>query len=177
MAATIIVAERSLVCRVAGLEASGRVVTVPRERRRGRWSPLVADEVVDALEAAGPGAVVLARPVAVDIDAAALPGLARVLGREVVQLPADGDRAAWVIAVAVHVEAGDTADTVRTLQSVAGLAAAARQGQDGYLPAGARPGLVLRWARRSWRPCAHCGGGGCAGTPCGRCGGPIAVAA
>lgn len=178
----VVVAERSLVCRVAGLEASGRVLTVPRGRDRGRWAPLSADEVVDTLAAAGSGAVVLARPAAVDPDAAALPGLAQILGNEIVRLPADPGRAAWVVGMAAHLDPDDGPGVIRALQAVSGLAEV--EGRPGGGPEEAavapavRPAVLLRWARRAWRPCADCGGGGYATAACGRCGGPIrAVAA
>lgn len=174
-----IVADRALVRRVAGLEHSGAVISVPRAHRRGRWEALIADDVLDALDGAGRAGVVLARPAAVDPGAAALPGLARILGIEVVLLPADADRAAWVVGLAAHLERTDRAAAIRALQALAGLAAVAADGEGAGrgTHAVARPAVVLRWARRGWRPCARCGGGGRSGARCGRCGGAMAVAA
>lgn len=173
-AALTVVAERSLVDRVAGLEACGHVCSVPRERHRGRWAPLAADAVVDVLEAAGQGAVVLARPAAADPDTCALPGLARIMRREVVLLPASIDRAAWVLAMAAHLEGGDRDGGLRALQALAGMAAVRPETAASPTP---RPAVLLRWALRGWRPCRRCGGGGHAGALCGRCGTHIEPAA
>ena len=62
--------------------------------RRRRWADLDPDDVVAALDGAGPRALVLARPVLADPGARALPALAAIMGREVVRLPHTRSRAA-----------------------------------------------------------------------------------
>lgn len=179
---TALVVEEGLAAGVGGPPLDG-VVVVPRGRaRRGAgWADLDPDDVVEALDRAGPGAVVLARPALADPGARALPALAGVMGREVVRLPGDGDAAAWVVAMAGRL-APLAVGPARLLQVLAGAASAP------VLPrrpigAGAarmpalRPGVLGRWARCAWRPCGRCAGGGLPGGPCGRCGGGLAAAA
>ena len=104
-----------------------RLVVVARDSRRGAgWHDLPPDRVADALEAAGPGAVVLARGVDADPGALALPWLARLLGHHVVRLPADPVAAAWVVAVALHPDFTDDG-RVRRLEALAGVARPARR--------------------------------------------------
>jgi hypothetical protein len=157
------------------------LIVVPRSRGRRGWGELDPDAVVDALDRAGPGAVVLARTPAADLGARALPALAEIMGREIVRLPADRDAAAWVVAVAGgRAEVG--ADPARPLQVLVGAAGAPVLPRR---PVGAgsarvpalRPGVLVRWARCAWRPCARCAGGGLSGASCGRCGAGLVAGA
>jgi hypothetical protein len=166
-----IVVEESVVPAVPpdGLE---RIHVVPRDRRRdGSWPAVAADAVVAALDAAGSGALVLARPPAADPGAAALSALAEVMEREVVRLPASAHAAAWVVGVAMSGHEGSP--PLRALQALAGaadrLGAATDQDGEPRMPA-IRPAVLLRWARSGWRPCGRCRGGGLTGARCGRCG-------
>lgn len=140
---------------------------VGRVRSRGRWRDITADAVLDALEAAGPLALVLARTGAADAGAVAVPSLARTTGREVVRLPGDRVGAAWTVAIGARVSNDDRAGLVRALQVLAGIGGGASPHlRDGLL----NPVMLVRWARRAWRPCARCPGGGLPGCCCGRCG-------
>jgi hypothetical protein len=180
---TAVVVEEGVAVAVAGSHR-GPVTVVPRppgRRGRGR-ADLAADAVVDALERAGPGAVVLARSPAADLGARALPALAAVMGREVVRLPDDGDAAAWVVAMAAALDA--TTAPARRLQVLVGAATASAAALP-RRPLGAgtarmpalRPGVLARWAGCVWRPCPRCGGGGLPGARCGRCGAGLAAGA
>jgi hypothetical protein len=179
---TTLVAEESVARMVAGPRADALVV-VPRVRaRRGRgWQGLDADRVVDALVAAGPRAVVLARGLDADPGGGVLPALGRVMGHRIVRLPGDPSEAAWTIAVAVHPGfAGES--TVRRLEALAGVAStggALPRRTIGAGPAAVpalRPAVLGKWAACAWRACLRCAGGGVAGGVCGRCGAPIAGA-
>lgn len=156
----IVVEERIATSAVAG--ARGDLMVVPRARRRGRWRPLDADRVVDTLSAAGRDAVVMSRRAGADPGAAALGALARIMGTDVVRLPDVETEAAWAVAVAAHPDFGGC--DRRRLEVLAGAAASGRARPS------LRPGVLARWASRSWRPCARCAGGGLMGCPCGRCG-------
>ena len=159
---TAIVVEQALASAGAA-EPSEAVVVVSRARvRRRGWADLDPDDVVAALDGAGPRALVLARPVLADPGARALPALAAVMGREVVRLPGDDDAAAWVVAVAGAL-AGEGADAARRLQVLVGATAAPALPRR---PVGAgttrmpalRPGVLARWAGCAWRPCGRCAG-------------------
>ncbi|WP_217913092.1 hypothetical protein [Miltoncostaea marina] len=150
---------------VAGRDGRGLAV-VPRRRRRGRWATVAADDVVAALEAAGPGAVVLARPAGDDPGAAALPQVARLMSAPLLRLPGAAPRAAWAVAVALH-PAFEGHRGVRSLEALLSAGAGAR------VPA-LRPRVMSRWAAAAWRPCGRCPGGGLPGCPCGRCGAAVA---
>jgi hypothetical protein len=170
-----VVAEEGLAAAVGGPSLDG-VVVVPRPRRPRRrgWADLDPDAVVEALERAGPDAVVLARAAADDPGARALPALAAIMGREVVRLPADADAAAWVVAMAGTLGPGgvEPARSLQVLVSAAAAPALPRRpvgAGDARMPA-LRPGVLARWAACVWRPCGRCGGGGLPGAPCGRCG-------
>ena len=170
----VILVEESVLSGVPpnGLE---RMHVVPRDRRRdGSWPAVAADAVVAALEAAGCGALVLARPPEADPGAAALSALAQMMEREVVRLPASAHAAAWVVGVAMSVDEGSP--PLRALQALAGaadrLGAVTDQDGERRMPA-IRPAVLLRWARSGWRPCGRCRGGGLSGARCGRCGAPV----
>lgn len=170
MAPVEIVAEESL---VALLVADLPLHRVGRARGRGRWHDITADSVLDALEAAGPHALVLARPGAADAGAVAVPSLARTMGREVVRLPDERAAAAWTVGVGAQAPDADRAGLTRALQVLAGFGGRAL----GHTEGGSlRPALVVRWARRAWRPCPRCVGGGMPGCPCGRCGAHLPTA-
>jgi hypothetical protein len=158
--------EESLVARLSPSVRS-RLAVVPRRRGRAGWAPLAPDEVVDALVDAGEGATILARGVVDDPGAASLGALGRIMGREVVRLPADPELAERLVAVAASSH-DDGAAELRRLQALGGAAGI-------RLPA-VRPRVLARWAGLAWRPCVHCRGGGLAGAGCGRCGAPLAVA-
>lgn len=176
---TTLVAEESVARMVAGA-GEGALVVVPR-LRRGRakgWEGLEADRVVDALVAAGPRAVVLARGLDADPGGAALPALGRVMGHRVVRLPRDPSEAAWMIAVAIHPGfAGEC--LVRRLEALAGIASAGGAlprraiGAGGAAVPALRPAVLGKWAACAWRACRRCPGGGAEGGRCGRCGAPI----
>jgi hypothetical protein len=179
---TALVVEEGLAAAAGGAPTEALIV-IPRPRsRRGRGcAELDPDAVVEALDRAGAGAVVLARAPSADPGGRALPALATVMGREVVRLPDDGDAAAWIVAMAGRLACGGP-DPARRLQVLAGAAAAP------VLPrrpvgAGAarmpalRPGVLARWAGCAWRPCGRCAGGGLPGAPCGRCGAGLPAAA
>lgn len=156
-------------------EGLGRIHVVPRDRRRdGSWPPVAGDAIVATLEAAGSGVVVLARPPAADPGAAALPALAEVMEREVVRLPRSADAAAWVVGVAMAADEGSP-PPLRALQALAGAADRLETAPgDGALRLPAiRPSVLVRWARRGWRPCGRCRGGGLPGARCGRCDAPV----
>lgn len=166
-----IVAEESLATLIG---AGPPVHRVGRVRSRGRWRDITADAVLDALEAAGPLALVLARPGAADAGAVAVPSLARTTGREVVRLPGDRVGAAWMVAIGARAADDDRAGLVRALQVLAGIGGGASTHlRDGSL----NPALLVRWARRAWHPCARCVGGGLPGCPCGRCGARLGTVA
>jgi len=159
-----IVAEESL---ATLLDADLPMHRVGRLRSRGRWRDITADAVLDAFEAAGPRALVLARPAAADAGAVAVPSLARTTGREVVRLPGDRVSAAWTVAIGARVAHDDRAGLVRALQVLAGIGG----GPPTHLRDGSlNPTLLVRWSRRAWRPCGRCTGGGLPGCSCGRCG-------
>ncbi len=174
-----VVVEHGLASSGAAGPGAGTVV-VPRPRGRRGWADLDPEAVVDALDRAGLGAVVLARTALADPGARALPALAEIMGREVVRLPADRDAAAWVVAVAGTRAAG--ADPARLLQVLVSAAASPVLPRR---PVGAgparmpalRPGVLARWAGCAWRPCGRCAGGGLPGGACGRCGAGLAAGA
>ena len=146
--------------------ASPDLVVVPRHRRRGHWRPLDADVVVTILSVSGPEAIVMARAAGADPDAACLPALGRIMGTPVVRLPDAEAAASWAVAVASHPDFGSH-DRRHRLEVLVGAAASGRSA-----PA-LRPGVLARWATRSWHPCERCAGGGLVGCPCGRCGVPV----
>ena len=156
------------------LGAAPPVHRVGRMRSRGRWRDITADAVLDALDAAGPRALVLARPGVADAGAIAVPSIARTTGREVVRLPGGLTGAAWTVAIGARVAHDDRAALIRVLQVLAGIGgAASTHMRDGLL----NPAVLVRWAQRAWHPCVRCAGGGLPGCPCGRCGAPLAIAA
>lgn len=178
-----LVAEEGIARLVPGT-GTERLVVVPRARRRkaGRWAALDADRVVEALVDAGAGAVVLTRGAGADPGAAVLADLARVMGRDVVLLPATPDLAAWAIAVATHRDFPDD-DLVRRLEALVGVACDAGPlprrsiGSDGPAVPALRPSALGKWAGCAWRACGRCSGGGSAGGRCGRCGASVVATA
>jgi hypothetical protein len=172
---SVIVVEESVASAIPS-EGLGRIHIVPRDRRRdGSWPAVAADAVVATLEAAGSGALVLARPPVADPGAAALSALADVMEREVVRLPASARAAAWVVGVALAGNEGSL-PPLRALQALAGaadrLGRACGEGGEPRMPA-IRPVVLLRWARSGWRACDRCRGGGLPGARCGRCGAAV----
>ena len=125
-----------------------------------------ADAVVEAVDAAGPGAIVLARPQTAEGGGAAAIG--RIMGADVVMLPADVAAAAWTVGVALRAADPDDDALVRRLEGLASLAAIGMPGVPRL-----RPSVLLRYAGWAWRSCAACDGGGVQAGPCGRCGAPI----
>ena len=168
-----LVAEEGLARAVAARTAGRGLAVVPRPpSRRGHGvTALRADDVIEAIEAAGPGAVVLARGPGSDPAAAALPALGRMMSADVVLLPSDPTAAAWTLGVALRHDVDD----VLLMRRLEGLASAAASL---WSPTGAAPALraavLVRWAGRAWRPCGACPGGGLPGGPCGRCGASLA---
>lgn len=158
---------RALVVDASRAGGAGDVHVVPRRRRRGRWLRLEPAEVLDALDRAGPGALVLAATPCADPGASALAGLARLGGVEVVLLPARAREAAWAVALArAWARAGEAA-LARRMQAAPGLAARCTGGGEG---AGLGWRALGRVAAAAWRPCRWCGSGGGAGAWCARCG-------
>ena len=144
-------------------DAIGRLVVIPRGRRRGSWRALDADLVVATLAALDAGALVAARPSDADPGAAPLAAIATIMGLAVVRLPAD--EAAAIATVAVASRPGFAAsDPRRALEVIAVLAA------DGVALPALRPAVLARWAARAWRPCGDCLRGGPGGRRCGCCG-------
>ena len=163
-----------------GGDGRSAVTAIPRRRRpawsRGGWRPLDPDVVLDHLAAAGPGALVLARPAPVDPGAACLAPLARLRGLEVVALPFEVEAARWTVALAGLWAAAGHPALARALSVVHGLWQAPlrlprREAAPGEpaLPA-VRPAVLARWAVWAWRPCRWCPGGGLPGRACPRCG-------
>lgn len=156
---------------LAGPGARPVVAVAPPRRRRPP-----ADDVLTAIEGAGAGAVVLARPPGSAPGMDHLGPVARLLSAPCVRAPADVHAAAWVVTAASHPEFGDD-ELVRRLEVLAGVASAGgtslpRRAVDGgpAMPS-LRPGVLARWAGCAWRPCGRCEtGGGLAGASCGRCG-------
>jgi hypothetical protein len=184
-----LLAERGLLAR-AGIEGGEGVVPVPRaERRRPsrrspRWADLDAEATLETLVAAPRDAIVLARPVDADPGAACLAPLARLVGLDVLALPAAADLAAWTVAVAATWAATGEPNLVRALAVAAALgeseAALPRRpwGASGVAVPAVRPAVLARWAARAWRPCRWCRrGGGLLGVVCGRCGAAPALEA
>lgn len=148
-------------------DAAGRLVVIPRDRRRGSWRALDADLVVATLAALGAGALVAARPADADPGAASLAAVAAIMGRAVVRLPAD--EAAAIATVAIASRPGFApSDPRRALEVIAVLAA------EGVALPALRPAVLARWAARAWRPCGDCLRGGPEGRRCGDCGAPLA---
>lgn len=163
-----VVAEQSLVARLARPDLPG-LCPLARERRRTRWGDLDPGATADALTRAG-DALVVARPRAVDPGAAALWVVARAHSREVLRLPGDASRAAWMVGVAARLWAlpAPRVRRLRALQVLSGAVAAgacdpASRGQ-------MSPAALTRWAAAGWSPCRHCGAGGLLRCPCGACG-------
>jgi hypothetical protein len=171
-----VVVEASLVARLADRDLPG-LRAVDRGRRRGRWAELDADSAAEAVSLAGPGALILARPPAADPGAAAVWVIARAMGREILRLPHAEGPAAWVVGWASRLWPGapDRAAALQTLHVLSGAAAAGRCGPGAVGNAG--PRALTRLARRMWRPCCRCAGGGMPGAACGSCGAPVATAA
>ncbi|MGE0027837.1 MAG: hypothetical protein AB7O78_00780 [Thermoleophilia bacterium] len=149
-----------VVARDAGLaDGAPSLVLVAAAATRGRREATpAADAAVAAIDAAGAGAIALAPA------GSPLGPVARLMGADVVALPADECAAAWVLGVALRAGADDDG----LLRRLEGLASAA--GAGGASLARTRPAVLLRWAGWAWRRCAGCAGGGVAGGPCGRCG-------
>lgn len=168
-----VVAEASLIARLAEPDLPG-LRPVGRERRRGRWADLDAESTAEAVGAAGAGSLVVARPPAADPGAVAVWVLARAMGREVLRLPHAEGPAAWVVGCASRLwpAAADRVATLRALQVLSGAASAGHCGPGAAIPAA--PPALTRWARRMWRQCNRCAGGGLPGAPCGCCGGALA---
>ena len=151
----------------------GWFTAIPRSpgRRWRRDTSGNVDAVVAAVEAAGPGAIVLARPPEGDGGGGAASAVARMMGAEVVRLPAGAAAAAWTVGVALRALDDDDDGLVRRLQGLASLCAAGLP-----VTSSLRPAVLLRYAGWAWRPCRACDGGGVEAGPCGRCGAPIEVA-
>lgn len=164
-----VVAEASLVARLAERDLPGLRI-VERGRRRGRWADLDAESTAEAVGAAGAGSLVAARAPAADPGAVAVWVLARAMGRDVLRLPSAEGPAAWVVGCASRLwpAAADRVATLRALHVLSGAASAGQCGPGAATPAG--PLALTRWARRVWRPCGRCAGGGLPGAPCGCCG-------
>lgn len=175
---SVLVIERSIASAV-GREGSATLV-VPRHRRwpgaRGRWAPLRADDVVEALDTLDLGALGLCRPPFADPGAGPLVRVLDALGIARVVLPADRERAVWVVGTVARMVSEGRRGLRRRAEAIASLAAA-----DAALPVrgwgsaplavpAIRPGSLARWALGAWSACLRCGRGGVLGGPCGGCG-------
>lgn len=173
---TIVIAEPSVAGGIAGVRL------IPRFRRRGpraTWAPVCVADVLDALGAAGPTPVVLARPPWSDPGATAVWSAARALGLDPVPLPAAAAPARWLVALAAAWANAGVASIDRHLKLVGGAAAvqATPSGRANRL-AGRRPAVIARWASLVWAPCAYCiDAGGMPGAGCAQCARVIGAAA
>lgn len=149
------------------------VVPAPGRRRR-----LDAAAVIDALDAAGPDALVLARPPWREPALAPLAALSVVLGRDMLWLPADLAPAAWAVAlITAWAQSTPPADLARRAQVAVGLASMppeslpTRTWGPGDVPVPAMAGDSLaRWCDCAWQECDWCDAGGLRGGACPACG-------
>lgn len=157
-----------------GGDASARAVPPP-PRRQGR---LLAEQVIEVLEDAGPGALVMARPPWSDASTAPLPALAIVMGMEVLWLPPGIGPAAWACAlVAAWARTTPPDDLLRRAQVAVGLAGMSpdtlpmREWGPHATPVPAMtPDALARWCDCAWCRCGWCDQGGMHGAPCPACG-------
>lgn len=164
------------VARASGLgdHPGARAVPAP-PRRAGR---LDADQVLEALDAAGADALVLARPPWSDATTAPLPAMAIVLGLDVLWLPPGIPAAAWAAAlIAAWARTTPPCDLLRRAQVAVGLAAMPADrlpmrhwGPDGVQVPAMGPDALARWCDCAWYPCEWCDQGGMQGAPCPSCG-------
>lgn len=162
--------------RDAGLLERAGVTVVPSARRRRER--VDADDVLDALDAAGPEALVLTRPPWSEPTLAPLAALSVVTGREMLWLPPDLGRAAWAVAlIAAWARTTPADDLLRRAQVAAGLATLppghlpmrAWGPDDAPVPAMTSDSLA-RWCDCAWQECQWCDGGGVGHAPCPSCG-------
>ena len=175
-AATVPIVVDHLVGAALGAGRAEGVHVVPRPARRARG--LGADEVLDALEEAGPQALVLALPPWVHPQSEPLPVLARVADRELLWLPARIPAAAWAVRlIAGWARSSARGDLIRRAQVLMGLADASavplprRQwGEDGPRVPAVGPRALARWCDCAWARCDCCPGGGLRAVGCPSCG-------
>jgi hypothetical protein len=175
---SVLVVERSIASALGREDI--RAVVVGRHRRwpgaRGRWAPLRADDVVEALDTLDVGALGLCRPPFADPGAGPLVGVLDALGIARVVLPADRHRAVWVVGTVARVVSEGRRGLRRRAEAIASLGAAdAALPVRGWGPAplavpAIRPSSLARWALGAWSACPRCGRGGVMGGPCGGCG-------
>jgi hypothetical protein len=149
--------------------------------RPGGWRALDPAAALDAIVDAPAPLIVLARTVVADGGSGCLRSLARVLEVDVMDLPDDIEDAAWSVAIATRLADAEPEHVARALGVVccgpsafAGLPTRLWGPHDRPVPA-LRPVTLARWSSCVWRHCTWCRGGGFPGTPCRRCGNPIAT--
>lgn len=165
-----------VVARAAGLgdHPGARAVPAP-SRRAGR---LDSDRVLEVLDDAGPGALVLARPPWSDAATAPLPAMAVVLGIDLLWLPPGIPSAAWAAAlITAWARTTPSHDLLRRAQVAVGLAAMPADrlpmrawGPDGIEVPAMSPDSLARWCDCAWCACAWCDQGGLPGAACPACG-------
>lgn len=143
------------------------LTVVSRERRRRGWGPVDVDAALDAL-AALDAPIVLAASPDQDPEAGALADLARTAGAEVVLLPDDQARRAFVVAVG-RCWAGEGAGQISACLGT--LSSALATGGDPHGISGLGAVSIARWARRAGVECSWCEvGRPVRRGPCARCG-------
>lgn len=164
------------VAEAAGLTEAPGVWSTPAPGRRA--SRVDAEAVVDVLDAAGSGALVLARPPWADPAAAPLAAIAIVLGRDLLWLPPGIPAAGWAAAlIAAWSRDSDPDDLLRRAQVAVGLASMSPEnlplrpwGEDELLVPAVGTDALARWCDCAWRPCRWCDAGGAGRAPCPSCG-------
>jgi hypothetical protein len=160
----------------AGVAAHPGVHVVPPLRRRQHR--LDAEDVIEVLDAAGVGALVLARPPWCEPALAPMPALSIVLGREMLWLPGELPMAAWAVAlITAWARSTPSADLSRRAQVAVGLASMAPESLptrewgpgEARVPAMAGDSLA-RWCDCAWHSCDWCDAGGIESLPCPACG-------
>lgn len=164
------------VAEAAGLlGADGVRCTPPVGRRDAR---IDAEDVIDVLEHAGPGALVLVRPPWADPPMAPLAAIGIVLGRDLLWLPPGVSAAGWAVAlIAAWAREAHPDDLLRRAQVAVGLAGMSPEnlplrpwGEDELMVPAVGADALARWCDCAWRPCRWCDAGGTAQGPCPACG-------
>jgi len=164
------------VAAAAGLADAGGVRATPPLGRRA--SRIDAEAVVDVLDDAGRGALVLARPPWADPSMAPLAAISIVLGRDLVWLPPEVPAAGWAAAlIATWSRDCEPDDLLRRAQVAVGLASMSPAnlplrpwGEDELMVPAVGADVLARWCDCAWRRCRWCHAGGANRAPCPSCG-------